>query len=110
MRRFRKDIGTGMVMVRGEYMATGGVALRAYDRGEPYATVTICVPEIPLKDNEVILNHDILWNDEFTKSFIDQFCEDGMAPVRYGYADSYKVKLKDGWEDLCMTAEEFFEQ
>ena len=102
--------GKSITVVRDEYIATNGVALKAWKDGEPYAFITICVPEIPLEENEVILNHDIQWDAKFTSEFLDYMCDttDGIKRVKYGHAESYIVKLKDGWKDLCMTDEEFY--
>ena len=106
MYKFGKNIENGNMILRyGEYAATDGIAIDAWDEEGPFADVTICVQGIPLKKNEVILNHDVLFDREFVDSFLEYLAE-GARPVHYGYANSYAIKLKDNWKDLCVPMEE----
>ena len=103
--RFGKTFEDGdMILAYGVYTATDGIYISAWDEDGPYADVTICVPEISLEENEVILNHDILFDKDFMNSFLKCFAE-SKRPVSYNYANSYVVKLKENWKDFCIPME-----
>lgn len=104
MYRFGTDINNGdMVLSYGEYAATDGIAIDAWDDEGPFADVTSCIPEIPISENEVILNHDILWDRAFVEGLIDYLAE-AVRPVTFGpfSTGTYVLKLKAGWKDLCI--------
>lgn len=93
--------GESIVLRYGEYVATNGIAIDAWDEEGPFADISICVQGIHLEENEVVLNHDLLFDKEFVDSLIHYIAEDAR-PVHYGYAHSYAIKLKDNWKDLCV--------
>lgn len=99
----KNRFGKSITVTHDEYVATSGIALQAWKDGEPYATLTVCVPDIPLEKDEIILNHDILLNAMLTTEFLDYMCDTtgGIKRVKYGYAESYIVKLREDWKDLC---------
>jgi non-homologous end joining protein Ku len=47
------------VVEKHKYTSTNGIALRLVDAedGSPVATATICIPEIPIKSDEVIIKN-----------------------------------------------------
>lgn len=94
------------VLLYGEYAATGGPAIEAWDEDGPYADVSICVPNIICKDNQIILNHDILFDKKFVSAFKKYLCTE-EEEVCYGPFNtrSSLVTLKDNWKDLCISME-----
>ena len=105
MYKFGKNIEAGdMALFYGEYVE-GGIALDAWDEEGPFSDVSICVPGVPLKENEIILNHDILWDNEFVNAFSEYICTGEKRPVRYGPfgVESAIVTLKLEWRDLCIA-------
>jgi hypothetical protein len=41
------------------YYLNGRIAPQVFENGVPYARLSINAPEVPLKENEFILNHDL---------------------------------------------------
>ena len=46
--------GFALTLERTQY-ALGGIALQAYCEDGPYMTCTVCIPEVDLKEHEVII-------------------------------------------------------
>lgn len=100
-----------MIIYSSRYIYGNGVYLEAWDEAEPYAEVTENVPEIPLGENEVVLNHDLLSCSGFDgRDFLGDFLEyltTGSREVIFGpyNTKTLVVRLKDDWQSLCVPME-----
>ena len=67
-----------------------------------YEDITLSVPEVPLSDNEVVLNHDLFFDKEFIDAVVS-YIADSKREVSFGpfNTKTYVLKLKENWKDLC---------
>ena len=69
-----------------------------YGDGEPFATVTINLSDynVALENDEIVINHDLLYCGEFLEKVIEVLGFPGvtMKPISYGYANSHIMKLR----------------
>lgn len=99
---FSKDCAKGAtVLLYGEYTVDGSIAIEAWDEEGLYADVSEFVAGVDLKENEIILNHDIL----FDKPFVDEviaYIAETTRPVSFERVNTLAIKLKSSWKDFCV--------
>lgn len=96
-----------VLLVYGEYV-TGGTAIEAWCDEGPYAHISINVPEIPCSENQIVLNHDICFDERFVQDVKSYLAKDSV-PVAFGPFGTISelITLKDNWKDLCVSIENF---
>ena len=97
-----------MIIFQRRYAFNDSLALEAWESDGPYAMITQCMPDVPLAENEVILNHDIInHGQEFLESFLEYMTcskrELVFGPFR---TKTLIVKLKEDWKERCISADE----
>jgi len=101
--KFGKDIFSGDMILRyGEYIHDG-IAIDAWDEEGPFADVSEFVPEVPVADDEIILNHDVLFDRDFVDGLIS-YLADSTRDVSFGPFNTRTIvlKLKENWKELCV--------
>ena len=97
------------VLVTGEYEFSSMPYIEAWCIGGS-DMMTEVVPGISVAEDEVILNHDILFNKEMTEAFIDYIGTGERRTIKFGNfdAETLVIRLKENWEDLCFSEREWF--
>lgn len=66
----------------------GRVAIQVFDNEGPYARLSVNMEEVPLKDNEFIVNHDLMHPmfEEFRKEMLENYeLEDTGKTCDFGF-------------------------
>lgn len=94
---------TSVYFVRSTYQATNGIylGLRVADDdpecpGEHWSDVTVCLPELELKKNEVVIPVYKL-TEETYQVIKEALVAKEVRKVQHGFATSLIVKLKEDW-------------
>ena len=97
------------LMVRGEYYHDDSPYLGAISNEGDYEDITLVVPEIPLADDEVVLNHDLFFDNEFIDA-VTSYIATSKREVCFGPFNtrSFILSLKENWRDLCCENTEVF--
>ena len=88
--------GEGLTFYESAYVEDGTRAVICETAGGmPYATVSINLGYygIPMADNEIALNHDL--STGLSELFVEHFGTGKRRPVRYGYAESEIIELRE---------------
>lgn len=86
------------------YQATGGIYIGSViaegeDKGMPYGDFTICLPDVPLRENEVIVPKYKLYGEAYIR-FKEALVDEELYDVKHGFAESRVVRLKSNWKEL----------
>lgn len=90
------------LLIRGDYYFSDSPCLTAMSCDGDYETISLVVPEIPLAKDEVVLNHDLFFDNEFIEA-VASYIAKSKREVFFGpfRTKSYVLSLKDNWKDLC---------
>lgn len=95
---FTKD---STVLFYGEYKVDNSIAIEAWDEEGLYADVSEYAEGVDLKKDEIILNHDILFDKPFVDDVIAYIAEI-TRPVSFERVNTLAIKLKSNWKDFCV--------
>lgn len=104
--RFGKDPAKDTVLYYGEYVYSDMPAIEAWFPDDGPETITEVIDYIPIEKDEVILNHDILFDKKLVNAIID-YLGTSVREVFFGpyMTKTLVVKLKEGWKELCLPRE-----
>lgn len=96
--------GDKVSFLRGVYEATGGIYIGSViaegaDKDMPYGDFTVCLPGVPLRENEVIVPKYKLYGEAYVR-FKEALVEEELYDVKHGFAESRVVLLKSNWKEL----------
>ena len=86
------------------YQVTGGIYIGSViaegsDKGMPYGDFTVCLPDVPLNENEVIVPKYKLYGEAYVR-FKEALVEEELYDVKHSFATSRVVRLKPNWKEL----------
>lgn len=97
---------TNIFFTTSKYAATDGTyigSVVSYEDeecgGEPWADITVCLPDFPTLPNEVVIPTYKL--DKSTYAVVKKnLIEEELGEIKHGFATSTHVRLKANWRDL----------
>lgn len=98
--------GRKVRLVRSTYAATNGIYIGSIVSdddeecpGERWADITVCLPQVKLKENEVVIPLYKLHGETY-EAVKELLIEEEIEDVAHGFAVSKIVRLKPNWREF----------